>query len=244
MPVVSMENQYIKPDGTLTYEGQNLLQDLLETAEAAISIDNLSDVTITTPTTGQILRYNGTAWVNVTSGTPILLATKTASASATLNFTEFNNAVYRRYEFDLENVFLATDDLTLFLRTSTNGGSSYDSGASDYQWSLTGMSGATAVSTGSTGAGSINLTNSTAGNRIGNAAGEYGVNGIIVMFNAGNAASATDIQTRISYFNTATAYSQYIGSGVRAAAADVDAVRFLPTSGNITSGTIRMYGIV
>lgn len=33
-------------------------------AAAALALDDLTDVTITTPTVGQVLRYNGTAWVN------------------------------------------------------------------------------------------------------------------------------------------------------------------------------------
>lgn len=237
---VSMDIQYIKQDGSLTYEGMNLLEEVINNA----ALDDLGDVVITSATTGQILRYNGTSWVNVASGTPILLATRTASASATLDFTEFNNAVYRRYEFELENVLPATDDVSLFLRTSTNGGTSYSNTAGDYYWSLTGMNGTAATSSAVASAGGIVLTSNTAGERMGNAAGEYGASGIVRIFNAGNASSATDVQSHVSYYNTATAYSQYVGAGVRAAAADVDAVRFLMTIGNIASGTIRMYGIV
>jgi hypothetical protein len=53
---------------------------------ATQSLDGLTDVTITTPTTGQILAYNGTAWINqtetgdisaVTSGTGITVTNGT-----------------------------------------------------------------------------------------------------------------------------------------------------------------------
>lgn len=174
----------------------------------------------------------------------VLLATRTASASATLDFTEFNNSIYRLYEFELENVLPSTDDAALLLRTSTNGGSSYDAAGGDYQWSINGMNGTTAASSGSAAAGSIVLTSNTAGARPGNAAGEYGISGRVVMFNAGNGASATDVQTRISYMNTATAYSHYTGAGARVAAADVDACRYIFNGSNAASGTIRMFGII
>lgn len=244
---VSMEVAYVSPDGTLTYDGMALLRDVIEAAEAvppAGGLGGLSDVTIAAPTVGQVLRWNGMAWVNSAEGVRVLLATRTASASATLEFTEFDNAIYRRYEFEVENLRPSTDDVALLFRTSTNGGSSYDNGASDYQWTLNGMNGASGASSGSTGAGSIVLTSNTAGGRVGNAAGEYGVTGLVRLFNSGATGSATDVQSVLNYMNTATAYSSYAGAGVRAAAADVDAVRFLFNGSNAASGTIRMFGIV
>ena len=239
----SMEVQYILPDGTLTYDGIDLLQSLLSAAEATLSMDSLSDVVITTPSARQVLRYDGTNWVNSASGERVLLATRTAAASASLDFTEFNSAVYRWYEFEVEDLLPATDDVALLFRTSTNAGVSYDSGAADYQWSLNGMNGTAAASSGSAGAGSIVLTSNTAGARGGNAAGEYGVTGLVRLFNA-STTTATDVQSTLNYMNTATAYSSYVGAGARVAAADVDAVRFLFNGSNTTSGTIRMFGIV
>jgi hypothetical protein len=35
----------------------------------ATTLDGLTDVTLSTPTTGQVLKYNGTAWVNDTDAT-------------------------------------------------------------------------------------------------------------------------------------------------------------------------------
>lgn len=47
-------------------------------------IENLSNVTITSPTSGQVLKYNGTAWVNdVDSGGSGVLPTRSSIASAT-----------------------------------------------------------------------------------------------------------------------------------------------------------------
>ena len=243
---VSMEIPYLRPDGTLTFEGMNLWQqvidDLATLSGATISLDGLSDVTITTPATGQVLGYNGTAWVNQTIGAGrFLLATKTASASATLDFTEFANSTYRLYEFELENIIPATDSVTLWMRTSTNGGSTYADGASNYIWGMDG--------TGSTGAqvalsnadSKIALTDSAA--LVGNAAAEYGVSGRITMY-AAPLAVPTEIIGALNYWRDTGGWFRYHLGGVRNSAADVDAVRFLFSSGNIASGTIRMFGIV
>lgn len=169
-----------------------------------------------------------------------LLATKTASASATLDFTEFNNGTYRWYEFELDNVKPATDIVDFYMRTSTNAGSTYQSGASDYAHGQTGTS-AVAVATGaSTGDVAIRLNTVV---QIGNAATEYGVSGSLTLMGAPSAVNCT-VMGHITYWNTASALVQLALAGARLAAQDTDAVRFLFSSGNLASGTIRMYGIV
>ena len=170
-----------------------------------------------------------------------LLATKTASASAALDFTEFNNATYRRYEFELENVKPATDNVSFYFRTSTNAGSTYDAGASDYVHGQSGTSAASATTGASVGASAIPLNTAVT---IGNAASEYGLSGELVLTGAPSAAVFTELRGMVTYWNTAGAMVQLELGGARLSAADVDAVRFLFSSGNIESGTIRMYGII
>ena len=41
----------------------------LAASAAVTAVDDLSDVTISTPTTGQVIKYNGSAWVNGTDDT-------------------------------------------------------------------------------------------------------------------------------------------------------------------------------
>lgn len=84
---VSMEVQYVTPGGTLTYDGMTLFQDMMEDTEAAAGggLDSLSDVVLTSPANGQIIRYNGVNWIN---GPAIVLQTAVAAASQTsIDFT-------------------------------------------------------------------------------------------------------------------------------------------------------------
>ncbi len=181
----------------------------------------------------------GTA-LEYAAGPRVLLASKTASASATLDFTEFNNAVFRYYEFELEDVKPATDAVDLVMRTSTNGGSSYDAGASDYNYVGIGAVISGAATVGSAGAATlIPLTFTGA---IGNAANEKGVSGTVKMFNAGTA-THTRVMVDVTWDNPSSLNGMVNLTGKRAADQDTDAVRFLMTSGNIASGTIRMYGV-
>jgi hypothetical protein len=237
-----MEIAYIKPDGSLTYEGMNLWQEALDSIDAAASsLDGLSDVAITTPATGQALVYDGTNWVNSAAGMRVLLATRTASASATLDFTEFNNAVYRRYEFELENLLPATDAVGLVMRFSTDGGATYDATAGDYSHARTQKILATAED--DTG-GSGSATNIVLATNIGTAAGEQGVTGILRLWSAGSAVRTTARWDLHTFDAGAGGINMISGVGARLANQDTDAVRFLQGAGNITSGTIRMFGIV
>lgn len=174
-------------------------------------------------------------------GTRRLLATKTASASATLDFTEFNNATYRRYEFELENVKPATDGASLSVRMSSDGGASYDAGASDYDYVGSGafMGGSTSGSAAS--ATSIILNG---GSLPGNAAGEFGFSGSLNLYNAASSSNWSRVVATLSFDNQAGNVVSYVAAGRRLAAQDTDALRFLFSSGNIASGTIRMFGVI
>jgi len=196
-------------------------------------------------TAGQTLIMNSGAtapeWGTASSGR-LLLASKAASASATLDFTEFNNATYRYYEFELENVKPTTDGVDLYARTSTDGGSSYSAGAADYQTAgLVYSFGGSVTGVGSTGTTHIKLTSPASG--IGNGSGERGVSGTLKVSNAG-----LSVQTRLQfdgqYDNTANTLAWITIAASSLLEQDTTALRFLMSSGTIASGTIRMYGLV
>ena len=52
------------PNETGTIATQAYADSAASTAASAVSLDNLSDVTITSVSSGQLLSYNGSAWVN------------------------------------------------------------------------------------------------------------------------------------------------------------------------------------
>jgi hypothetical protein len=167
-----------------------------------------------------------------------LLATKTASASATLDFTEFNNAVYSQYLFEFDEVKPATDVVGLAARVSTNGGSSYDSGATDYMGSAWGHAQpGSAATAGTAGLGYITRAS------VGNAAAEYGVTGHMWLRFAGDGNKQTRALCQTSYEQDNSWVETGHASWFRRSAQDTDAIRFLFSSGNIASGTIRMYGL-
>lgn len=174
------------------------------------------------------------AYVDANAGR-VLLASKTASNSATLDFTEFNNASYRYYEVEFEAVVPATDGASLRCLMSTDGGSTYDSAASDYAFAVTGINSNTA---NSSAAAYIQLT----AIGIGSATGEEGATGYFKLYHAGSASLKSRLLGQISYDSTSNAPASVHFNGRRNATEDTDAMRFYMSSGNIESGVIRLYG--
>jgi len=156
----------------------------------------------------------------------VFLASSDASGDATLDFTAFDASLYDAYLFILANVVPATDTVQLYLRTSTDGGSSFDSGSSDYDW--------VAVSSSES---EIALTAN-----VGSAAGEGGASGQVMLFGP-HLAQRTIFKGDLGYQTPAGVIAERSSFGMRNAAEDVNAVRFLYSSGNIESGTITMYGL-
>ena len=170
-----------------------------------------------------------------------LLATKTASASATLDFTEFANSTYSRYLFVLKNVKPATDSVDLLVRLSTDAGATYDAGASDYDYAAMGMGIASSTFQGDAANSSIQLTGSTG---IGNAATEFGASGDVQLLNAGSSSNYARVRAVFSYDSPSGWNVVADASGRRLAAQDTTGIRFLMSSGNIASGTIEMWGLI
>lgn len=172
------------------------------------------------------------------SGSTKLLTSADASNDSTLDFTAFDSTLYDSYLFTLSNVIPATDSTFFIMRTSTDGGSTFDSSGTDYAYSFTNVNGSTTVvGTFSDNSGFINLTSS-----IGSDTGEGGVSGQ-VWVNGPHLTKSTIINWNLGYVYSTGSTGMSTGSGSRKAEADVDAVRFYFSTGNIESGTITMYGI-
>jgi hypothetical protein len=169
----------------------------------------------------------------------VLLDTKTASASATLNFTSLITSTYDTYMFDLQDVVFSVANVSLLFRTSTDNGTTFNAGATDYyQSGNQNVSGSTStIAFILNGADHVLLANV-----IGNAAG-YGFNGTLKLFNPLGATLHKFGEFKTAYVSNPGEHASVQGSFRRAAITAVNAVRFLPSSGNITSGVIRMYGI-
>ena len=189
-------------------------------------------------------QFQGSAWVEgegyarAEEVTQTLVGTVTASSDAAVSFTDLDTTAFT-YEIVLDNVKPSNDSVSFYMRTSTDNGSSYDSGASDYNWVYNNSSsGGSTTATGDETDSEIAIFD---GN-IGNAAGEE-VSGIIRLFNPGDSSNQTRVVWEIYCQNTASTSTHVSGGGQRATAADVDAFQLFFSAGNVDSGVIKLYRV-
>lgn len=167
------------------------------------------------------------------------IASATASNSATLSFTDLGDYAY--VEFVFVNLLPEVNDQEFWMRTSSNNGTSYDSGTSDYGVAHLGRTGATSQLISLNPTNKITLCQAAAGLDVSNEVNE-GISGNCRIFDP-SALAYTRVNYQIGFINGNGNAAAYSGSGVRLATTGVNGARFLFSSGNITSGSIYVYGL-
>ena len=175
-------------------------------------------------------------WVNLHPDKR-LLARKTASASASLIFTEVNAALFRDYLFKLRGVMPGTTARALQLEVSANGGSSWS--PASYQ---TYISGSEAGASGTTDVDMvIGALWSVTPADVSNAVNAHGVFGELTIYDAGVAKRTRFIEA-LNYDNANSVFCR--GSGTTNDAAVHNAFRWTFSGGaTALSGEIEMWGI-
>ena len=181
----------------------------------------------------------------------VLVASQTASAVATLDFATRNapfqsgnlfQSDYDEYLVMFENVRPATASVGAYLRVTTDGGSTYDSSSiysqSQYVWvsnssTQSGNAASAGVAQWAARQGTLEISNDA----------NYGVNGTVTFF-APRSAIYKRVQTDLNYFRASdNMHLCSKGAGGYASSTAVDGFRFLFSSGDITSGVVRVYGM-
>tara|TARA_R100001594_G_scaffold42570_2_gene74673 strand:+ start:1467 stop:2090 length:624 start_codon:yes stop_codon:yes gene_type:complete len=202
-----------------------------------------------------LVKYNNNSLSSVTSaagfpgGALTHIKTLTASSSATLSFVHGSSDVvldstYPIYLFKFINLHGATDNTDFQFNMSTDGGSNYNvTKTSSYFQSLHNESDSVTSLGYSTGS---DLAQGTGYQDICNNAGadaDQSANGTLTLFNPSSTTFVKHFITDIN-FNEYDNYSarDFCG-GYGNTTSAVDAVSFKFESGNIESGTIKLYGI-
>jgi hypothetical protein len=247
--------------GTISNSAFAALTTVTMTMNAAQSLDSgLSSVDLSLLTSGvsavpEIISAGTGIAVTYTSGKPSisisqgpgwnLLSSYTAAGSATLDFQTPDglSATYDRYLFDITGLAPATDDVALYLRVGTGAGPTWQ--AANYQFGGRFSGPAAGADTGSTidGLGSaIAISRPPAGGQgIGNTAGEI-VSGQVYI-DSPTATGYRVISGQVGYIRFDGVAVNHAFSGTYSPGGAITGVRFLMSSGNIASGTIRLYGL-
>lgn len=197
-------------------------------------------------TANQVLTSNGAAtlptWQTPASGAGnwIKISAATATNSVSITFTGLSST-YGTYCVQIANLAPITDGTTLWMRTSTNGGSSYDAGASDYDWFVDSSELDTSPTSALTADDADAQIEITGTDTMGNSTNENGAFTVWIadpsavqycrIYGQGQFTGSTPLGTSVTF------------CGSRKAAADVDAIQFLMSSGNINTGEFVLYGL-
>jgi hypothetical protein len=179
----------------------------------------------------------------ITGGAMTLLETQTASSSSTIQFTSGIDSTYDEYVFKFINIHPATNDVQ-FQVNFRDGSTAYDATKTStffYAYHNEGDS-ATALSydTGSDLAQSTGVQTIVLGQGNGN---DESASGEMYLFNPSSTTFVKHFMTRISFYqHNNYAFDNYTAGYCNVTAA-IDGVQFSMSSGNIDSGTIKLYGI-
>lgn len=195
-----------------------------------------ADATVLTADSSQAL---GLKWATPSTGSLILLEQHTASSSASLNFTTCLSSTYDEYIIEIVNVLLQTAGADLWVRMNT--GSGFDAGA-NYGWAKYWWDYYPSFNTSGNAADTkIPLTDQTG--YTGNTAASSGLCGSLRLYSPLSAVVWKRLAGTMNYVGVSTLH---FGLSVTAAyqlATALTAFQILASSGNLVSGTVRVYGL-
>lgn len=174
-------------------------------------------------------------------GALVLLDEQTASTSAQLDFIEGFGA-FDAYLLTLHRLIPATSGVSCVVRFSTDGGSTFRSTGGDYATAHRAIdSGGTGRDGNDSAANGVRLNGN---GTINNATADGGINATVELFNLSSTDRIHGKFRGTNIIHSTLELQEFDGGFITADyGAAVNAVRVLMSSGNITSGTVRLYGV-
>jgi len=171
-----------------------------------------------------------------------VLDDRTFDGDATVSFTDYFNGLYSKYLFYILDYYPATDFTNLYMRTSQDG-STFDSGASDYGYvNSSSRDDNTAGGTAALATAAFMRLNT---NGIGGASAGFddeGLSGFVALYDPLDDSRYTNFYWEHAYRNSFNQSLSVYGAGQRLEADVVKGVQFYQSSGNC-SGRIVMVGV-
>jgi hypothetical protein len=213
------------------------------TQRAKLNIAAGSNVTVTASDNG-----SDTTTLTIASAgagaTPalVLVEQHTASASAALAFTSCFSSTYKNYVIEISSLIPATNNVDLVIEVSTDGGSTWDTTSGHYDWHCFRFTNSATGASGSTSDASFVLTSGFA--VVPNTASAGGVVGSLKIYNPLGGTSRTRINGTVESVNTGSSSDMmFLVGGSYNQNTAVNAFRIRASSGNLTSGTVLVYGL-
>ena len=182
----------------------------------------------------------------VSGSSLVLISEQTASSSANISFTSGIESTYKEYVFKFINIHPATDNVYFQMNFSADSGSNYNvtktTTAFNAYHAEDGSGGSLAYASGNDlaqGTGVKYLTGSGLGN--GN---DESVSGSMHLFDPSSTTFVKHFFSNVSYYYLTNEMGNTFTAGYGNTTSAIDAVQFTMSSGNIDSGTFKLYGVV
>ena len=250
--VANVEIQYGKQPTSSAFEANSV-----DGSHIALGSDAQGDVLyydgsnyarLAAGTSGQFLKTQGSS-ANPTWATPSnsfeLVSTSAASDTATISFTGVDDSA-DVWVIQGSGIRPATDNANLYLRHSTDGGSSYISSASAYGWIVDMGYTTTNVTTKGDGADTEIHMSGTDPGHIDNTFAGSNFNFTLYIYDPSDSNLCTTMTWIVGKAHGSTSFSSIHvmhGAASVAAAGASDAFQFLMSSGNISTGRFTLYKI-
>lgn len=198
--------------------------------------------TVAVGTSGHVLTSNGAGAAptfQAASGGDLdweLVATASASSSATVEFSGLSST-YAAYKVVYTDLTPASDAVNVMMRTGTGGGPTYDSGATDYVWSYYSSWQGGSFNTVDASDSEIHISDT-----VGTGTSEV-ANGEVVIYDPSQSSKYHMVYTTSRMINSAGNHFATMGGGTRVSTTAVTGVQFFVSSGNISTGEFRLYGL-
>jgi len=190
------------------------------------------------------IKYDMTLSSNATGGgSLVLLSTQTASSDSTINFTSGIDSTYKEYIFKCYDIHPATDDAN-FSVNFRDGGSSYDATKTTTVFRAYQNESGSATSLGYNTA--TDLAQSTGVQIIGKGQGNDNDQTCVAQIHLFDPSNTTFVKHFIVTSNTTESgdyFNNYYIAGYCNTTSAIDGAQFKFSSGNIDSGTIKLYGV-
>ena len=220
-----------------------------------------TDIGTTITTQGDILYRDGSGLQRLAKGTAAQVLTVNSGAtapewaapaaggawtyiianSANTTYRDFTlSSSYDLFAFSFQGVVGTVDGQGMRMRTSSNAGSSYDSGGSDYNWRYDyhDTTGTNFISYNTTNGDSIIMTYGIGTGSV------YHFSGILYVHSAPSTSKHALMHWSLpGIHSTSNRIHENKGFGSRNTASAIDGIRFYMNSGNFSGGIIRLYGI-
>ena len=178
------------------------------------------------------------------AGSLVLLATETASSSATVSFTSGFDSTYKEYIFKFINIHPETDNVKLQFQGSTDGGSSYGLTITSTAFYSTHDEADTETGLGYSNGSDLGQQTiyqdlvSSVGND-----NDQCVSGYMHLFDPSSTTFVKHFITNSNSYNSTDYTVEWRNTGYFNTTSAIDAIQFKMSSDAIDAGTFKMYGV-